>query len=440
MKNICTLLLVLLVAISSNGQVGNTKFENGNSIVFLGNSITHRCQYSQYIENFYFTRYPEQRLKLHTAGVSGDKAADALLRFGKEVARYNPDFVPILLGMNDASYLPFDRVIFDRYKKDMSSLLDSIKKVGATPILMTPTMFDSKQGIQKPWFKDKPEMCEEYNGVLALYGSWLQEVAYQKNYPFVDLRYALNDFTYEKRKSDPQFTIISDGVHPDALGMVLMACSFLNQTHGADTVSSVIINICNETIDFKISKNGTLKNVHYSNDKLSFHFQAEALPWVLPGNLQEQISSYSVFNKLNKEILTVGGLELGKYYLQIENDTIGVFSNMELLQGIELQNNGKTPQYRQAQKIASLNASRNGGLYALRDLWTAKKNLRYAKMEFELKPNDPKLVEKIEGLKKQLMDFDEKEEDILAKALKIQQEIYQLSQPEKLHYQLIKTK
>ena len=160
--------------------------------------------------------------------------------------------------------------------------------------------------------------------------------------------------------------------------------------------------------------------------------------YMVPGN--HDLPGRSATNQNWIEIfpwLKVGGMESGNYNLLIENDTIAIFSNVELLQGVELQNNSKTPQYRQAQKIASLNAKRNGTLYALRDLWTAKKNLRNVKAELELKPNDPKLIEKIEGLKKQLDDFDNKEEKILAKALKLQEEIYEVNQPKNLNYQLM---
>ena len=32
--------------------------KDGDSIVFLGDSITHQCLYTQYIEDFFYTRFP----------------------------------------------------------------------------------------------------------------------------------------------------------------------------------------------------------------------------------------------------------------------------------------------------------------------------------------------------------------------------------------------
>ncbi|MEQ9069919.1 MAG: GDSL-type esterase/lipase family protein, partial [Gimesia chilikensis] len=77
------------------------ELQTGDSIVFLGDSITHQCLYTQYVEDFFYTRYPKMRLKFHNAGVGGAKAWDALARFDRDVAAYHPKYVTVLLGMND---------------------------------------------------------------------------------------------------------------------------------------------------------------------------------------------------------------------------------------------------------------------------------------------------------------------------------------------------
>ena len=48
--------------------------KSGDSIVFLGDSITHQCLYTQYVEDYFYTRFPEMRLKFHNSGVGGAKA------------------------------------------------------------------------------------------------------------------------------------------------------------------------------------------------------------------------------------------------------------------------------------------------------------------------------------------------------------------------------
>ena len=47
------------------------ELQEGETLVFLGDSITHQCLYTQYVEDFFYTRYPERRLHFHNAGGSG---------------------------------------------------------------------------------------------------------------------------------------------------------------------------------------------------------------------------------------------------------------------------------------------------------------------------------------------------------------------------------
>ena len=47
-------------------------FKNGDNIVFFGDSITHQRLYTQYVEDYFYTRFPNMRLRLHNAGVSED--------------------------------------------------------------------------------------------------------------------------------------------------------------------------------------------------------------------------------------------------------------------------------------------------------------------------------------------------------------------------------
>ena len=74
--------------------------QDGDTLVFLGDSITHQCLYTQYVEDYFYARYPKLRLIFHNAGVGGDRAKNALDRFDEDVAAFKPKYVTILLGMN----------------------------------------------------------------------------------------------------------------------------------------------------------------------------------------------------------------------------------------------------------------------------------------------------------------------------------------------------
>src|SRR5580704_8148564 len=88
--------------------VASVDLKDGDGIVFYGDSITHQRLYTQYIGDYFYTRYPHMRLRLHNAGVSGSVAWEALERFDRDVAAYKPKYVLVLLGMNDGNHEPFN--------------------------------------------------------------------------------------------------------------------------------------------------------------------------------------------------------------------------------------------------------------------------------------------------------------------------------------------
>ncbi|MCP5107415.1 MAG: hypothetical protein GY950_28770, partial [bacterium] len=180
------LLLIVMVGIVFSSLFGGEfkktfdgfRPADGDTIVFLGDSITHQCLYTQYIEDYFHTRFPNKRLYFHNAGVSGDKAVEVLERFDYDVDRYEPKYVTLLIGMNDGLYTHFKDEIFNTYKKDMTALLDKIAKTGAAAVAVTPTMFDVRMAIKgNNWLSPEIGGKIHYNAVLAFFGAWIRETA-----------------------------------------------------------------------------------------------------------------------------------------------------------------------------------------------------------------------------------------------------------------------
>ena len=52
--------------------LGAAPFKDGDTVVFLGDSITHGGRYHQFITDFYRTRYPDARIRFVNSGIGGD--------------------------------------------------------------------------------------------------------------------------------------------------------------------------------------------------------------------------------------------------------------------------------------------------------------------------------------------------------------------------------
>jgi lysophospholipase L1-like esterase len=427
-KNIIFLLILLLVSAGLNAQnfnktVNTIDIAENETIVFLGNSITHQCLYTQYVEDYFYTRYPKKRINFFNAGVGGDKAQDALIRFDEDVARFKPKYVTVLIGMNDGQYTNFTDEIFNTYKKDMRTLLDKIAGINANAILMTPTMFDLRPALRgENWKKPDEVKNIHYNAVLSFFGTWLLQEANERGLGFVNMFELLNQVTRDQRKRVPDFTMIPDAVHPDPNGQLVMALALLEDMNEKPTVTT--INITNEK-DKRVftADNGTLSEVN--EESISFTFTANSLPWIVPEEAALGYDLAGASRKMNREVLRVTGLTPSDYYLQIDYQITGSYNHLQLAAGIELQDLPNTPQYEQAMQVALLNKQKNEEVVnPLRDQWSALKRIRKAG--------------KVD--KTWMNNFNKKVDELLAKAKEFEDKIYQINKPEPHIYRVRPTR
>ncbi len=421
--------------------------QDGDTLVFLGDSITHQCLHTQYVEDFFLTRYPERRIHFHNAGVSGDRAADALRRFDDDVAAFHPKYVTLMLGMNDGQYQDFSPEIFATYQRDMSELLDRIRTFGATAIIMTPTPFDHHQLALR--MKDDTyrfrtrEFSPQYNSVLGFYAGWLRESAGQRGLPAVDLWGQLNDFTFAKRRTDPDFSLVPDAIHPGEAGQFIMAYSLLSQfSPDRKFVSSISLGKRgNQWIP--AGSNGTLTDLAELPEGagLTFTHLSPALPWVVPASgtaeaLKWESSHPAAMgmdltkagHRLGGERLKISGLSPGLYEITIDGKPFGKpVPHSVLAAKIELQANVATPQYAQAMEVALLNRERNDkSVRPLRDQWGRIKGLRN-----QLATATEEKKTKLEG---DIAAALAKVNDLVALGREFEEKLHAASQPVPRHY------
>ena len=78
-----------------------------------------------------------RRFHLINSGISGNNTPDALGRFDRDVASFNPDIVIITLGGNDCNPKPGRFVSEADFGKNMDQIIRQIRDLGALPILQT---------------------------------------------------------------------------------------------------------------------------------------------------------------------------------------------------------------------------------------------------------------------------------------------------------------
>ena len=101
------LLLLSLVYINCDylqAQTTIPRFEEGERVVFVGNSITHGGHYHSFIWLYYMTRFPDKPITIMNAGIGGESAWDMKDRLDYDVFNRKPTYVTLTFGMNDTGY------------------------------------------------------------------------------------------------------------------------------------------------------------------------------------------------------------------------------------------------------------------------------------------------------------------------------------------------
>jgi lysophospholipase L1-like esterase len=408
----------------------------GDSVVFLGDSITHQCLYTQYVEDYYYTRFPGLKIRFHNAGVGGARARDALDRFDRDVAAYKPKYVTVLLGMNDGSYQPYDEKTFQTYRADMTELVGKIREIGAVPILMTPTMYDSRASRKRDP-KGPAGRVEFYNSTLAYYGAWLREIAVESGAGFVDMYSPLNNLTLAARKADPNFTLIKDAVHPDAPGQLVMAFALLHDLDSPGVVGDIHTAIDAKSTPTIHAAGGELSDLKAAGGAVEFTWKAVALPFVVPAEAASAAKMLYLGHVLGRESLAIAGLPAGGYELKIDGDGVGVYSAASLAQGIEIEDNPRAPQYKQALQIAELNRKRNAGpVRNLRDEWSRMQQFYRLQRQVKAEPGNAEAAKNLEAQTKIVEGLEGRIATHEEEARKIESEILASNRPAPHSYRI----
>ncbi len=404
--------------------------KDGDRVIFIGDSITHQCLYTQYVEDFFYTRYPNLHLHFRNAGVGGDRAIDALDRFDDDIASFKPTVATILLGMNDGSYKDFDPAVFATYAKDMGTLLDKLDALKVRVFLASPTMFDHHAAELRKATNPNQRNPENYNAVLAYYGKWAQETARKRGYGFVDMYGPLNALTTAQRETNKDFTFIPDAIHPAADGQFIMAYSIIDAFGEPNAVWGITAspNAAGDGWKIMTSPGSTVSaNGGELGKTLTFTLQPKCLPWGVPEEARLGATLTHAGHHKGNEALYISGLKPGRYDLVGNEKLIGTWDNVALSKRVEIEEDADSPTFQQAQQVAALNKQRNDvAVRPMRDLYGKRKGeLRKAKASGDMA-----------AFEKWWAEQKPKEAELMKKADELEDQIYKTNHPTAVTFQI----
>lgn len=310
---------------------------DGDTVVFYGDSITSQLLYSIYTEAYVSARFPQLRVRFVHSGWSGDRVSGGAggpieQRLQRDVFAYHPTVVTILLGMNDGEYQPFDPQLFEKYAQGYRHIIGRIRKElpHARITLLKPSPYDD---VTRP-----PDFDGGYDSVQVRFGGFVEELAKSEHLDLADLHTPVVAFLKaagQLPQRDAQLQI-PDRVHPAEGVHLVMAAALLRAWHAPPVVTAVEIDAASGLVGR--SENAAVKDVEVG-EAVSWTQDDQALPLAIdkrPETIEIALRYSDVVKILDQETLRVTGLAPGKYRLQIDGQTAGVFDSNEMGQGINL--------------------------------------------------------------------------------------------------------
>lgn len=310
---------------------GKFVLENGDSVLFVGDSITDNQPYVRTIENYYKSRYPEWDFDTYNIGWGGDTAPMTARRFLRDAEDYPATKIFIKLGMNDGAYMEGDeKEVVARFKSNMLKLIGQAGKLCEKICVLTTIPYEDYVD------ENRKHLDLVYNERLRKIADASIEVADEQGLAFFDLfDYYLKERRWLKEKYNGVL-LADDAVHPNTTGQAVIAAGVLGFL-GAKGENSIVETDAKEgsllsakNCEVELSKNG---------EELLLTRRLHTLPFSIHKRSAEdelRVPAEELFGKLGTNILKVKNINKKHAILYMENHPCALYSADELDSGVNL--------------------------------------------------------------------------------------------------------
>ncbi|MCX7418239.1 MAG: SGNH/GDSL hydrolase family protein [Planctomycetia bacterium] len=318
----CVAAMLVLGSVSANAA--DFFLKDGDVVVMIGDSITEQHLYSNYVEMWTVTRFPNWKLAFRNVGIGGDRSPGGNGRFARDVLIHKPTAMTVDFGMNDGSYRAFEEGTFKPYMDGLQGMANQAKATNIRVAWATPQPLDGpEQG---------PTALTGYNQTLEKFSDGVKVIADKNGGLFVDQFHPYLAALDRARGKGPKYDRITggDAVHPGPPGQALMAASILKGLSFPSLVSSAEIDAASGKV--VSAKTCTIENVAKKEGGVSFSRLDAALPF-FPMDAVSILTHAPILDELNDYRLKITGLAAGKYEVRIGGKKIAELTAEQLAAG-----------------------------------------------------------------------------------------------------------
>lgn len=202
-------------------------FTDGQVVLFQGDSVTDCGRnreditslsegYPGIIAKMFGLLHPDRKVTFVNKGISGNRVKDLFNRYNEDIKAINPDFISILIGINDTwrRYDENDPTSTERFEEIYKELLTKIKKdmPNCKIMLIEPFVLNS--------LPDRAAWREDLDPKIQVVRKLAKEFAdYYLPLDGILAKAEVEQYTC--------FEIAEDGVHPSKLGNSIIAKEYM---------------------------------------------------------------------------------------------------------------------------------------------------------------------------------------------------------------------
>lgn len=319
---------LLMCAVSS--VLAEFALKDGDTVVFLGDSITAARRYDRIIENYTLLRFPQRRVKFFNAGRGGDTMTGALDRLQREVFDRGATVLTVAFGVNDIGWgMKADAEHKAAYLEALRTLIGRCKEHGVRVFMCSAAITNEDPDKAEKGFLQ--QMCDE--GLEVAKGLGAETIDVQRWMRKVQRR-VLEVNGKQKEGAKPTTLHVEDGVHLNDLGQLAMAVAILKGLGAPAEVSSAVVDAKESKVE--AAKGCAVSGVKMEKDGVAFDRLDEGLPINFGALGTLNFLFVPIPAELNGYMLAVKGLAAGKYELRAGGRLLGKFTAGQLAAGLNI--------------------------------------------------------------------------------------------------------
>lgn len=303
---------------------------DGDTVVFLGDSITAARGYGKVVENYTLLRYPDRKVRFINAGWGGDTAAGGAARLERDVLSRGATLVTVAYGVNDIGWGgKADDEHKQKYLNGVRDVVTQCRNRNVRVFICSAAITGADPEKSENDYLQR--MCDDGMALSRSLGGGAIDV--QRSMREIQKRiWAAN--REAKDDKDKHTLHAADGIHLNDLGQLAMGFAIIKGLGAPAEVSSVTIDAgagrVAEASGCKVSE------LKVTTETVEFDRLDEGLPFNLGPLGALQFRFIPIPDQLNRYMLAVKGLSPGRYQLTIAGREVGTWPAERLGEGINI--------------------------------------------------------------------------------------------------------